>query len=360
MPRVFNFSPGPAMIPDEVMHQAHKEFLDYQGLGYSVNEMSHRSSAFVDIRDRVEQDLRDLLSIPDNYQVLMMQGGATLQYSAVPLNLLNGNTKAAYLQTGSWSKRGIKEAKKYCDVNIAASNENPAATFIPSPDTWNIGGDEAYLYYVDNETIGGVEFHSIPDSKGLPLVADMSSNILTKPVDVSKYGLIFACSQKTLAPVGITLVIVRDDLIGHENPITPEMLSYKNFADSKSLYNTMPTFPWYMGGLMCDWIKREGGLEEMDRRAKHRSAKLYDYIDQSDFYSNPVDPACRSRVNVPFLLKDDNLNGSFLEGATAVGLANLKGHRTVGGMRASMYNSMPEAGVDALLAYMQAFEDKAS
>ncbi len=358
MPRVFNFSAGPAQLPEEVMHQVHAEFMDYHGLGYSVCEMPHRSKAFADIGAQAEQDFRDLLSIPDNYKVLFMQAGARAQYSAIPLNLLKAKTSAAYLDTGYWSRAALKEAHKYCDVNVIASNSEPAATYIPDENTWTIHGDEAYLHYVDNETIGGVEFSHIPNSQGLTLVGDMSSNILSRPIDVSRYGLIYACSQKNLGPAGITVVIVREDLLTDEHPLTPTMLSYSTFAKSGSMYNTPPTFPWYMMGLVLQWVKREGGLEEMDRRAKLRSSRLNEYIEQSDFYSNPVDPLFRSRMNVPFILADESLNEAFLQQSSDVGLANLKGHRDVGGMRASMYNAMPESGVDALISFMKSFEKK--
>lgn len=360
MPRVFNFSAGPAMLPDDVMHQAHAEFLDYHNLGYSVCEMPHRGKDFKDIAERTEADLRELLAIPENYKVLVMPGGARAQYAAIPFNLLKGRKKAAYLDIGHWSKEAIVEAHKYCDVNVIASNADPAPTYIPPIDQWNINGDEAYLHYVDNETIGGVEFPHIPDTKGLTLVGDMSSNILSRPIDISKYGLIYACAQKNLGPAGVTLVIVREDLIGDEHPLTPAMMSYTVFSTTDSMYNTPPTFPWYMMGLVAHWVKKQGGLEEMDRMAKLRSNLLNDFIKNSDFYKNPVDPSCRSRMNVPFILADESYNDAFLNEASDVGLVNLKGHRAVGGMRASMYNAMPESGVEALISFMQAFEDKVS
>lgn len=346
------------MLPEAVMHQAHTEFMNYHGLGYSVCEMPHRGQNFQQIARQAEADLRDLLSIPDNYQVLMMQGGSRAQYAAIPLNLLKGKSSAAYLDTGYWSKATMIEGKKYCDIQIAASNSDPAPTYIPGEPEWQLNGDEAYLHYVDNETIGGVEFAHTPGDHGVPLVADMSSNILSRPIDVSRFGLIYACAQKNLGPAGITLVIVREDLIGDEHPLTPAMMSYTTFSSTKSMYNTPPTFPWYMLGLVLQWVKKHGGVDEMDRLAKARSSQLNDYIDQSNFYNNPVDVSCRSRMNVPFILADEQLNSLFLEQSAESGLVNLKGHRDVGGMRASMYNAMPESGVDALIAFMQAFEAK--
>jgi phosphoserine aminotransferase len=349
MPRIFNFAPGPSMLPTSVMEQAQAEFLNFQNTGMSAMEIPHRGAEFAALAEKMESTLRDILSIPDNYTVLMMQGGSHLQYAAIPMNLLKDKTSAAYVDTGHWSKAALNEAKKYCDVNVL-EGADPAA--------WHVTGDEAYLHYVDNETIGGFEFPSIPDDKGLTLVCDMSSNILSRPFDISRFGLVYACAQKNMGPVGNTLVIVRTDLIGDPLAITPSMCSYPVFLDKQSMYNTPVTYPWYLSGLVCEWVKSEGGLAEMDRRAKHRANKFYAYLDQSDFYSSPVDLPYRSRMNVPFLLKDESKSAAFLEQSLAVGLANLKGHRSVGGMRASIYNAMPEAGIDALITFMRAFEDE--
>ncbi|MCC5810327.1 MAG: 3-phosphoserine/phosphohydroxythreonine transaminase [Ectothiorhodospiraceae bacterium] len=354
MARVYNFSAGPAMLPEAVLKQAAEEMLDWQGSGMSVMEMSHRGKEFVSIAARAEQTLRELMGIPENYKVLFLQGGATGQFAAIPMNLLRGRKAADYINTGSWSKKAIKEAKAYCDVNVAAASPDDVLT-IPPRESWKLAGDAAYVHYTPNETISGVEFHWVPEVDA-PLVADMSSTILSRPVDVSKYGLIYAGAQKNIGPAGITLVIVRDDLIGETLPGTPSIWDYQAMAEADSMSNTPPTYAWYIAGLVFQWIKDQGGLEAMATLNRRKAEKLYQAIDGSDFYSNPVDPNCRSWMNVPFVLADDALDDTFLAEARQAGLTTLKGHRSVGGMRASIYNAMPEAGVDRLVEFMAEFE----
>ncbi len=356
MARVFNFSAGPATLPQDVLEQAREEMLDWHGSGMSVMEMSHRGKEFVAIAAAAEADLRELMAIPPNYKVLFLQGGATAQFAVIPMNLLRGRGKADYVNTGAWSKKAIKEAKQYCEVNVAASSEAANFTTIPAEGEWRLNDDAAYVHYTPNETIGGVEFHWIPDTGDVPLVADFSSTLLSRPIDVSRYGLIYAGAQKNIGPAGLTVVIVREDLIGEVLPGTPSVFDYKVQAENDSMLNTPPTYAWYLAGLVFQWIKRNGGLEGMAERNRRKAEKLYSVIDASDFYANPVDPACRSWMNVPFTLADPALDGDFLKQAEAAGLVSLKGHRSVGGMRASIYNAMPEAGVDALLELMAEFE----
>jgi phosphoserine aminotransferase len=358
MSRVFNFSAGPAVLPVEVLEQAAAEMRDWKGSGMSVMEMSHRGKEFISIAEKAEKDLRDILKIPQKYKVLFLQGGATSQFAMVPLNLLKGKKTVDYINTGQWSKKAIAEAKRYCEVNTAATGEAGNFTTIPPRSAWKLNPDAAYVHYTPNETIGGVEFHSLPDTGDVPLVADMSSTILSRPIDVSKFGLIYAGAQKNIGPAGLTIVIIREDLIGEVMPNTPVMFSYKTHADNGSMYNTPPTFAWYVAGLVFDWIKRKGGLEAMAEVNKRKAEKLYAFIDKSRAYRNPVDPECRSWMNVPFTLKKPDLDSKFLEMAKASGLVALKGHRSVGGMRASIYNAMPEEGVDALIACMGEFEKK--
>ena len=355
MTRVYNFSAGPAMLPEEVMRQAAEEMLDWRGTGMSVMEMSHRGKAFVSIAEQAEADLRELLQIPDNYRVLFLQGGATGQFAAVPLNLLGGGQRADYVYTGSWSKKAIAEARKYCEVNVAATGE-PDLMHIPPQSEWQLSDDAAYVHFTPNETISGVEFHWVPEVGDKPLVADMSSSLLSRPIDVSRYGVIYAGAQKNIGPAGLTLVIVRDDLIGHALPQTPTVWDYKQQADADSMLNTPATYPLYIAGLVFQWLKRLGGLDAMAEINRRKAQKLYDAVDASPFYSNPVDPQCRSRMNVPFVLADSSLDATFLEEAEQWGLTTLKGHRSVGGMRASIYNAMPEAGVDRLIEFMADFE----
>ena len=356
MPDIYNFSAGPAMLPRPVMAQARDEFLDWQGSGMSVMEMSHRSKAYLSIAEQAEADLRMLLAIPDNYKVLFLQGGATSQFAMVPLNLLRGKGGADYVNTGAWSKKAIGEARKFCTVNIAATGEAGNFSAIPAFASWQLDPGAAYLHYTPNETIGGVEFHWIPETGDVPLVADMSSTILSRPVDVSRYGLIYAGAQKNIGPAGLTVVIVRDDLVGATLAGTPTMFDYKVHADNGSMYNTPPTYAWYLAGLVFKWLLGQGGLDAMAETNRRKSQRLYAAIEASDFYSSPVDAACRSWMNVPFTLADAALDAAFLEQAGQAGLLNLKGHRSVGGMRASIYNAMPESGVAALIDFMGEFE----
>jgi len=355
MTRVFNFSAGPAVLPREVLEQARTELNDWHGCGMSVMEMSHRGKEFIAIAEKAEADLRELLAIPANYKVLFLQGGATAQFAAVPMNLLRAKTKADYIHTGEWSKKAIGEAKKFCQVNIAANAEKLKFAGIPARAEWRLDADAAYVHYTPNETIGGVEFHAPPETGGVPLVADMSSTLLSRPVDVSRFGVIYAGAQKNIGPAGLTIVIVRDDLLGQALPGTPAVLDYKIAVDNGSMYNTPPTYAWYVSGLVFAWLKKLGGLSTMAEINRRKAERLYQYIDASGFYRNPVARDCRSWMNIPFTLPDAAQDEPFLKGAKAAGLLQLKGHRSVGGMRASIYNAMPEAGVEALIAYMKEF-----
>ena len=357
MPRPYNFSAGPAQLPEAVLEQAKAEMLDWRGSGMSVMEMSHRGKEFVAIAEQAEADLRELLAIPANYKVLFLQGGASSQFAAIPLNLLRGKTKADYLNTGMWSKKAISEAKKFAQVNVVASSEAVNFSTVPARETWKCDAEAAYLHYTPNETIGGVELHTVPDVD-VPLVADFSSTLLSRPVDVSRFGLIYAGAQKNIGPAGLTLVIVREDLLGQTVAGTPTMLDYAVMAKEGSMYNTPPTYAWYIAGLVFQWMKAQGGLSAIAARNQAKAGLLYKAIDESGFYKNPVDPAYRSWMNVPFTLPSADLDEPFLKGAKAAGLTTLKGHRSVGGMRASIYNAMPEAGVQALIAYMQEFARK--
>ena len=358
MTRVYNFSAGPAVLPEEVLKQAREEMLDWRGSGMSVMEMSHRGKEFMSIAEHAESDLRELMRIPANYRVLFLQGGASSQFAMVPVNLLRGGHGADYINTGAWSKKAIAEGKRYCTVNVAASSEAENFTTIPERGGWELDSDAAYVHYTPNETIGGVEFHWIPDVGDKPLVADMSSTILSRPIDVSRYALIYAGAQKNIGPAGLTVVILRDDLIGEPLAGQPKMFDYAVHAENGSMYNTPPTYAWYLAGLVFDWLKQKGGLEAMARINHAKAHQLYSTIDASDFYSNPVDPDCRSWMNVPFTLADPALDSAFLEQAKQAGLVTLKGHRSVGGMRASIYNAMPQEGVAALVAFMQDFEKR--
>jgi phosphoserine aminotransferase len=356
MTRVFNFSAGPAALPESVLRLAADEMLDWHGSGMSVMEMSHRGKEFIAIHAEAESLLRELLGVPSNYKVLFMQGGAIGENAIVPMNMLRGHAGADYINTGEWSKKSIKEAKKYAKVNVAASAETSGFTCVPPRDTWKLDPDAAYVHICSNETIGGVEYHFTPDVGSVPLVADMSSNIMSRPVDVARYGLIYGGAQKNIGPAGLTIVIVRDDLIGHALPVTPSAFDYKEQADNDSMLNTPPTYAIYIAGLVFRWIKERGGLTAMETHNRKKAALLYDYLDQSAFYSNPVARADRSLMNVPFKLKDAALDEAFLKGAQARNMVQLKGHRSVGGMRASIYNAMPIEGVQALVAYMKEFE----
>lgn len=357
MTRAYNFCAGPAALPQAVLERAQAELLDWQGKGLSVMEMSHRSAEVVSIAEQAEQDLRDLMGISDDYAVLFLQGGASTQFSAVPLNLLGDKGSADYVNTGQWSKKAIKEAKRYADVNVVASSEDDNFASIPAFDSWQLNDDAAYLHYTPNETIGGVEFFWTPEVKA-PIVADMSSTILSRPMDVSKFGLIYAGAQKNIGPAGLTIVIVRRDLLGKANAACPAMLDYQTAADNDSMYNTPPTLAWYLAGLVFDWLKGEGGLEAIEVVNRRKAEKLYGYIDNSGFYANPVEVASRSLMNVPFTLADAALDKAFLAEADDAGLLNLKGHRSVGGMRASIYNAVPEAAVDALIDFMKDFAQR--
>lgn len=360
MSRVYNFSAGPAMLPEAVLQRAEKEFLDWNGSGMNVMEMSHRGKEFMSIAAQAEADLREVMAIPDNYKILFLQGGASAQFTAIPMNLLRGKTTADYFNTGQWSKKAIAEAKRFCDVNIVASSEEDNFATVPDKSTWKLNPDAAYVHYTANETIGGVEFDHIPDTGDVPLVVDLSSTILSRPIDVSRFALIYAGAQKNIGPAGLTLVIVRDDMIGDALPGTPITFDYKVQADNDSMYNTPPTYALYMAGLGFQWLKELGGLAAMGEINQRKADKLYSFIDGSDFYQNPVDRQYRSWMNIPFTLTNSDLDADFLAGAKAAGLVTLKGHRSVGGMRASIYNAMPEKGVDALITFMQEFANQHS
>ena len=356
MAKVFNFSAGPAALPEAVLVQARYELLDWHGVGMSVMEMSHRSKEFVSIIERVESDLRELLAIPDEYKVLFLQGGATSQFSMIPQNLLGTKSVADYIYTGQWSKKAIAEARKFCDVNVAASSEDQNFTYVPKRASWRLDPSSAYVHITSNETIGGIEYQETPDVGNVPLVADMSSHLLSRPVDIARYGLIYAGAQKNIGPAGLTIVIIREDLIGQAASGIATVENYKTHADSASMYNTPPTFAIYMAGLVLQWIKRKGGLAAMEKRNIAKAQMLYGCLGESEFYNSPVAVEDRSRMNVPFRLKDDSLDAEFLEQARRQGLVQLKGHRSIGGMRASIYNAMPLEGVQALVDFMREFE----
>ena len=358
MSRVYNFSAGPAMLPEAVLQRAQAELTDWHGAGASIMEMSHRGKEFVSVHAEAERDVRDLFGVPDSYKVLFLQGGATGQFAAAPMNLLRGKSKADYVLTGAWGKKAIGEARKYCEVNVAASSESRKFSTIPPFEDWALSAEAAYVHYTPNETIDGVEFHWVPETGDVPLVADFSSTILSRPIEVSRFGLIYAGAQKNIGPAGVTLVIVRDDLIGEVLPMTPSVFDYAQQAKADSMLNTPPTYSLYIAGLVFQWVKEQGGLSAMADRNERKAKKLYAAIDGSGFYRNPVDPSCRSWMNVPFVLADPELDREFLAGADQAGLTTLQGHRSVGGMRASIYNAMPEAGVDALINYMADFEKR--
>lgn len=355
MARVYNFCAGPAALPTAVLEKASSEMLNWNDKGLSVMEMSHRSDEYVSIAKKAEQDLRDLLSVPDNYKVLFMQGGATAQFAMIPMNLLRGKKTADYINTGQWSQKAIKEAKHFCDVNVIASSEDKKFSYAPAQSELKLNPDAAYVHYTPNETIGGVEFDYIPDTGSVPLVADFSSSILSETLDVSKFGLIYAGAQKNIGPAGLCIVIVREDLLGETITGTPTAMDYKVAADNESMYNTPATYSWYLAGLVFDWLKQQGGVDAIAKINARKAQKLYEYIDNSGFYANPVALINRSRMNVPFTLKDSALDSLFLSQADEAGLLNLKGHRSVGGMRASIYNAVTESAVDALIAFMQEF-----
>ena len=371
---VYNFSAGPAVLPKEVLRQVADELPDWHGTGMSVMEMSHRGPEFMGIHAQAMADLRELMAIPDHYRVLFMQGGAIAENAIIPLNLLRGHERADYLVTGQWSARSAKEAARYAQVNIVADasklpaphrgGETGAYTFVPAQADWRLSADAAYLHLCTNETIDGIEFqrppaqgdgeHDVP--AGVPIVADISSHVLSRRIEVERYGCLYGGAQKNIGPAGLTIVIVRDDLLGNAHPLCPSAFDYRIVADNDSMYNTPPTFAIWVAGLVFDWLKRQGGVAAMEQRNIEKAALLYDYLDASGFYENRVRPGDRSRMNVPFFLKDPSLDSTFLKGAESAGLLQLKGHRAVGGMRASIYNAMPIEGVRALVAYMKEFE----
>ena len=356
MDRIFNFSAGPATLPLEVLETARDELTNWHGSGMSVMEMSHRGKEYMSIHAEAEADLRTLLGIPANYKVLFLQGGATAQFAMVPMNLLRGKAAADYLNTGEWSKKAIKEAKKFGQVNIVASSEDKNFSYAPAFSTWTLDPNAAYVHITSNETIGGVEIFDTPDTGNVPLVADMSSNILSRPIDVSKYGLIYAGAQKNIGPAGVTVVIVREDLLGQTVPGTPTVFDYKVQAEAESMYNTPPTYGIYIAGLVFKHLLAKGGLKAMEERNRAKAKLIYDLLDASSLYQSPVALENRSLMNIPFTLKDAALDEDFLKQAKAAGLVQLKGHKSVGGMRASIYNAMPVEGVQALVAFMQDFE----
>src|SRR5687767_12032351 len=358
MKRVFNFSPGPAMLPEPVLKRAQAELLDWRGSGMSVMEVSHRGSDFIELAAQSEKNLRELLGVPANYKVLFLQGGATLQFAAVPLNLAQPGAVVDYVVTGNWGEKAVQEAERYAKVNVAATGKATKFTAIPDPKTWRVSDSAAYLHYTPNETVFGVEFHYVPEVSDAPLVVDMSSTLLSRPIDVSRFGLIYAGAQKNIGPAGLALVIVRDDLIGHAASATPAIFDYKVQAEADSMHNTPPSYAIYLAGLVFQWLKKLGGLKKMEELNIAKAKLLYDYLDQTEFYHSPVAKEDRSRMNIPFTLRNDKLDAEFLKQAQARGLAELKGHRSVGGMRASIYNAMPVEGVKSLVEFMRDFEKR--
>ena len=355
MTRLYNFCAGPAALPVPVLAQAQADLLNWQDKGLSVMEMSHRSPEFVGIAKKAEQDLRDLMVIPDNYKVLFMQGGASSQFTMIPMNLLRGKKTADYINTGQWSKKAIAEAKRFCDVNVAATTEGNQFTSAPSQAELSLNPEAAYVHYTPNETIGGVQFDYIPETNGVPLVADYSSAILSEEIDVSKFAMIYAGAQKNIGPAGLCIVIIRDDLLGDVVEGTPTMFDYKVMADNDSMYNTPPSYGWYLAGLVFTWLKEQGGVKAIAEVNQRKAKKLYSLIDTNPFYANPVAINNRSIMNVPFTLANADLDKAFLAASEKAGLLNLAGHRSVGGMRASIYNAVEEKAVDALIAFMEDF-----
>ncbi|MDO8703213.1 MAG: 3-phosphoserine/phosphohydroxythreonine transaminase [Undibacterium sp.] len=367
MTTIFNFSAGPAVLPKEVLQQAAAEMLDWHGSGMSVMEMSHRGAEFMSIIAAAQSDLRELLAVPKNYKILFLQGGGLGENAIVPMNLMGRKPQPAtadFIHTGSWTGKSIKEAQKYGKVNIAASAESTGFTAVPARDSWKLSKDAAYVHLCTNETIDGVEYQFTPevgfDTGDAPIVADMSSHILSRVIDVSKYGVIFGGAQKNIGPAGLTIVIVREDLLGHALPCCPSAFDWKIVADNDSMYNTPPTYAIYIAGLVFQWLKHQGGVVAIEQKNIAKAKLLYDYLDATDFYENRIAKDCRSRMNVPFYLKNEALNAEFLAAAKARGLLQLKGHKSVGGMRASIYNAMPIEGVQALLAFMQDFAQQNS
>ena len=357
MPRKFNFGAGPATMPEPVLKEVQEELLDWNGLGLSVMEISHRSTEFIEIAQQAETDFRDLLSVPDDYAVLFTHGGATMQNAMVPLNLASPDGIVDYVNSGHWAKRSIKEAERYTNVHIAATSEEEDFKYFPAQDSWKLSEESSYVHYTPNETIGGLCLRSIDNSK-IPIIADYSSGILSEPIDVSKFSLIYGGAQKNIGPSGLGFVIVKKDLLGNAQPITPNLLNYTLIHEGESMSNTPPTFAWYVAGKVFKWLKSLGGVEAISIINNRKAKKLYSYIDSSNFYSNTIKEENRSIMNVPFLLGNDELNDKFLEESKEAGLLALKGHRSVGGMRASIYNGLPEEGVDALIEFMDIFVKK--
>lgn len=362
MKPIYNFSAGPAVIAKSVLKRAQAEMLDWHGAGVSVMEMSHRGQEFTSILAKAEADFRQLLAIPDNYKVLFLQGGAMAENSMIPLNLLNGKS-ADYVVTGLWSKRSVADAKAIGEINVVANAEDWGFNHVPAFDQWQLNKEAAYVHYCSNETINGVEFPTgddgellVPDTQGVPIVADMSSHILSRTIDVTKYGVIYAGAQKNIGPAGLCLMIVREDLLGDAAPTTPEVFNWEMQAKNNSMSNTPPTYSIYMSGLVFEWLLAQGGVEAIEKVNIAKAKMLYDFIDNSDFYYNSIDPDNRSRMNIPFRMHNESLNDAFLAGAQSQGLRQLKGHRFVGGMRASIYNAMPIEGVEALISFMKEFE----
>lgn len=351
--RIFNFSAGPAKLPEEVMRNAQSEFLNWQDTGMSVMEISHRSKEFMALANHMEATLREIMSIPDNYKVLFVHGGASLQFTGVPMNLTQPNDTVDYVNTGVWSTKAIKEASRYVNVNTVATAENS----IPDESGWKVSDNAKYLHICQNETITGVEFQTVPKTDKL-IVADFSSTILSRPINVNDYGVIYAGAQKNIGPAGLAIVIVREDLIGEARADTPNLMNWKTYADNESMFNTPSTFAWYLASSVFDWVKNQGGVKAMGIVNQRKAHKIYAAVDASDFYYNEVDPQVRSWMNVTFKLKNSELDSVFLEESKAAGLLSLKGHKAYGGMRASIYNAMPEAGVDALVEFMKRFEQK--
>lgn len=359
MTRVFNFSAGPAALPLEVLEQIQADIPEWMGTGMTVMELSHRSKEFIGVAEQAEADLRELMSVPDDYAVLFLQGGATAQFALLPMNLAGPEQTVDYLVTGAWGRKAVKEAGALRQVNVVADGAASNFTDVPAQSEWQCSGDAAYFHYTPNETIGGVEIHEPPMVGDVPILADMSSTILSRPIDVSRFGVIYAGAQKNIGPAGITVVIVRKDLLERDAQAgLPRILSYAAHAEGGSMLNTPPTFAWYVAGLVFAWLKRQGGLPAMAEINRGKAARLYAAIDNSPFYANPVAPAYRSWMNVPFTLANPELDGEFLKEATAAGLTNLKGHRSVGGMRASIYNAVGDEAVNALIAFMADFESR--
>ncbi len=354
--RVFNFAAGPATLPLEVLEQARDEMVDWQHSGMSVMEVSHRSKAFVAVAQQAEADLRELMGVPANYKVLFLQGGATGQFAAIPLNIATPDSVAEFINTGAWSTKAVSEAKKYCNVRVIADQAEGNYSSVPDAASLKVSPNAAYLHYTPNETIGGVEFPYVPATGSVPLVADMSSTILSRPIDVSKFALIYGGAQKNIGPSGICVVIVRDDLVGRARPGTPSVWDYQAMAKDGSMLNTPPTFGLYFAGLVFKWLKKQGGLAVVGERNRQKAERLYAAIDNSGYYKNPVAKNCRSWMNVPFTIPNPDLEKTFVAEASKAGLTNLEGHRSVGGMRASIYNAMSLDGVDALIAFMQDFQ----